>query len=395
MTSPSVSLRSRYSRLPEIAGRTYLATTALGRLPVAMAPLAILALVTSTSGSVAVGGIASACAALGEALGVPVVGALADRRGQRTVLLGVVALHLLALGGLFAALASGGPWTPLAAAGVGLTLPSVSGFSRARWLRMTADTDERSTAFAFEGTVDEAAFILGPALVGIVGVLISPTAALLATAGLSAVFVSAFACHRSHRITTPVRNAGRTRPARVPGVVLVPVLAMLAMGAVFGATQTGVTAAAEAVGSPSTGSLVYALSAIGSTATTVCLVLLPRSFGLRARWAVCGAGLLLGAGLMALAADSLGALSLAVLVMGVFVGPTLVTVNTIAATLVDAERGAFLMALLSSGVVLGIATGAALGGALAEGFGPAWGFTVVAAAAVLLLVLAPLAPVRR
>lgn len=395
MTTPILSMRSRYARLPELAGRAYLPTTALGRLPVTMVPLAILALVTTSSGSVAVGGLASASSALGEAVGVPVVGALADRRGQRAVLLTVVALHLIALGGLFAVLAVDGRWTPLAAAGVGFTLPSVSGFSRARWLRMTADHDDRSTAFALEGTIDEASFILGPALVGIIGVVLSPAAALLTAAGLTAVFVTTFACHRSHRVTAPVRHAGGARPARVPSAVVVPVLAMLAMGAVFGATQTGVTAAAEAIGSASTGPLVYALSAIGSTVTTICLVLLPATFGLRARWAVCGAGLLVGAALMAFAAQSLGALALAVLVTGVFVGPTLVTVNTIAASLVDAERGAFLMALLSSGVVLGIAAGAALGGALAEGFGPSWGFSVVAAAAVLLLVLAPLAPVRR
>jgi MFS family permease len=396
VTSPTLSLRSRYARLPELAGRAYLPTTALGRLPITMVPLAVLALVTSASGSVAVGGLASAASATGEALGVPVVGALADRHGQRTVLLTVVALHLLALVGLFTALSGASTWTVLgAAAGVGLTLPSVSGFSRARWLRMTEDGDERSTAFAFEGTVDEATFILGPALVGIVGVAIDPAAALLTAAGLTTVFVTAFACHRTHRVTAPVRRAGATPPTPLPRIVAVPVLAMLAMGAVFGATQTGVTAAAAAVGSASTGSLVYAVSAIGSTVTTICLVLLPERFGLRSRWAAGGTGLLVGAGLMASTASSLAPLALAVLVTGLFVGPTLVTINTIAATLVDAGRGAFLMALLNSGVVLGVAVGAALSGWLAEHLGAGAGFGVVAGAAVLLLALAPAAPVRR
>ncbi len=44
---------------------------------------------------------------------------------------------------------------------------------------MTSDRDDLSTAFAAEGTIDEAAFILGPALVGVVGVLGNPAAALL------------------------------------------------------------------------------------------------------------------------------------------------------------------------------------------------------------------------
>ena len=207
-------------------------------------------------------------------------------------------------------------------------------------------------------------------------------------------FVTAFALHRSHRVTAPVRAAGAGALPPLPGTVVVPVLGMLAMGAVFGATQTGVTAAAEAIGSASLGSLVYAVSAIGSTATTICLVLLPDRFGLRSRWTACGVGLLAGAGLMAATATSLAPLTVAVLVMGLFVGPMLVTVNTIAATLVAAERGALLMALLNSGVVLGVATGASLGGALAERSGPASGFAVVGAAAVLLLRARPPRPAQ-
>ncbi len=131
-TTPATGLRSRYARLPQIAGPAYLPVTALGRLPITMVPLAVLGLVTASSGSVAVGGLASAAAAIGEAVGVPVVGWFADRRGQRAVLLTVVVLHLLALAGLFTALgAAGTPVVLAAAAGVGLTLPSVSGFSRA------------------------------------------------------------------------------------------------------------------------------------------------------------------------------------------------------------------------------------------------------------------------
>ncbi|PRY15824.1 MFS transporter [Kineococcus rhizosphaerae] len=396
MSTTTPTLLSRYARLPHLAGRAYLPVTGLGRLPITMVPLAVLGLVTSSSGSVAVGGLASAAAAVGEAVGVPVVGWFADRRGQRNVLLTVVALHLLALAGLFTALAGAGTPTVLAAAaGVGFTLPSVSGFSRARWLRMAEDPHDVATAFAAEGTIDEATFILGPALVGIVGVLGDPAAALLTSAGLTTVFVTAFACHRTHRRTAPLPRTGRAAAGRVPWAVAVPVLAMLCMGTVFGATQTGVTAAAEAIGSASLGSLVYALSAVGSTATTLCLVLLPDRFTLRARWAVCGAGLALGAVLMAATAQRLGTLAAAVLLLGLFVGPALVTVNTVAARLAPAGRGAFLMALLNSGVVLGVATGASAGGALAEHAGPAWGFAVVGVAGALLAATALVAPVRR
>ncbi|MFT4306661.1 MAG: MFS transporter, partial [Microbacterium sp.] len=55
---------SAYRALPRLTGWGYLVATSLGRLPMSMVPLAVLTLTTSATGSLAVGGFASAAAAL-------------------------------------------------------------------------------------------------------------------------------------------------------------------------------------------------------------------------------------------------------------------------------------------------------------------------------------------
>src|SRR6478609_1738282 len=79
-----------YGELPRLAGKAFLPIAFLARLPFSMITIGTLLLVTTTTGSLALGGLASAAAAVGTALGGPTQGSLADRIGQRKVLLGVV-----------------------------------------------------------------------------------------------------------------------------------------------------------------------------------------------------------------------------------------------------------------------------------------------------------------
>ncbi|MCV5626643.1 hypothetical protein OFN31_34005, partial [Escherichia coli] len=77
------------------------------------------------------------------------------------------------------------------AALAGLAMPQVGPLARVRWRPLTHGTGHEQrrlvdAAFAYEGAADEASFALGPALVGLVAVAISPSGALLVAAGLLA-----------------------------------------------------------------------------------------------------------------------------------------------------------------------------------------------------------------
>jgi MFS family permease len=377
-----------YRVLPRRAGWSYLVATTLGRLPMSMVPLAILTLATSATGSIAVGGLAAAAAALGEAVGAPASGALADRVGQRGVLLGATALHVSFLVVFTIGAGSFSDAATVALAGAaGLTLPQVGAFSRARWLAIApADID---AAFAFEGVIDETVYIFGPALVGLVAAFIAPQAATLLAAGLIAVFATQFAVHRTHRrVPRRPRNpaASEVRPVATPGrrvLIAVAFVGMVSMGVFFGGSQTGLTAFAERAGIPDAGALLYAVMAVGSAATTVSMVMLPARIGRWTRWAVAAAGMTLGAALM-LFAPSIPWVIGAALVAGAFQGPLLLTIFGVAAALAEEGRAGALMTLTASGVVVGIGIGSAVAGQLAQAHGPAGAFAAVLTACVTL-----------
>ncbi|WP_337062613.1 MFS transporter [Kineococcus sp. G2] len=379
-----------YRRLPAVAGWSYLVVSALARLPVSMVPIAVLTAVTATSGSIAAGGAAAAATAVGEALGAAGAGVLCDRHGQRRVLLPLVAAHLIALTGFVLALGGAVPALLVAAFLAGATLPQVSPLSRVRWMRLSP-ADLR-TAMAYEGVVDELSFVAGPAAVGLIALAAGPRTPLLVAAAVTAVFATAFAVHRTHRVTAARTAAPAAVPAqrtrgRQPSVVR-PVLGMLAMGAVFGGTQAALTAAATDAGRPSDGSLVYAALAIGSTITALGMVLVPAHVSLRRRWFLSAVGLLVGALAMLAAAGTTLALVPATFLTGLFVGPVMVTVNTVTAETGGHRTGGAAMTLLTSGTVLGTAVGSALAGGLADAAGTRWAFAVAAGAAAALIALA-------
>ena len=387
------SALAAYRVLPARAGWGYLIATSLGRLPLSMMPLAILTLATASTGSIALAGVAAAAAALGEAVGAPTSGALTDRFGQRPVLLTGVVLNVVFAVAFVATIAEAPDALIIALAGVtGLSLPQVGPLSRVRWMAMSRD--DLSAAFAFEGVTDEVVYIVGPALVGILAVTVSPEVALLAAAGLIAVFVTQFALHPSARFTVR-RDAAAdasadtalplsTTARRAIGALVLG--GMLAMGTFFGASQAGLTSFALANGLGDSGSLLYAVMAVGSAATTVAMVALPDHIGFPTRWVIAGAGMALGAVGMMLA-PNVWILLVWAIIAGAFQGPALLTIFSVAGSIAQPGRAGILMTLTGSGVVMGVAVGTSLGGALAAEGGSTAAFGLVVAAAAVLAAL--------
>ncbi|MEJ5913866.1 MFS transporter [Pseudokineococcus sp. 1T1Z-3] len=396
-----------YRHLPEVAGRSYLPVTFLARLPVTMVPVAILTLGQVATGSSAVAGAAAAAAAVGEAVGAPATGALADRLGQRRVLLAVAGLHALALVTLLVAASSGLPLgLVLAAAAVGATVPQVGPLSRVRWMAMSPR--HTRTAFAFEGTADEVGFALGPALVGLSAWALGASAPVVLAALLVVGAVSAFALHPSAQ-AVPVRTAAeraadreavRERRRADGGrrrepLALVPLVGMLAVGSFFGGSNTALTASAAAAGVAEAAGLVVAAMAVGSAVTALAVVALPASLGPWRRWAGAAAVLVVGALLMLWAAPGLPLLVVTTVLAGLAIGPLLVTIFDVAGRLAPEGGAGLALTLLTSGVVLGVATGSGVAGVLAERVSPTAGFGVGVVAALVLLALVLVAAATR
>ena len=181
-----------YRRLLSIAGPTYVLVAFVGRLPLAMSQLGTLLLVSTATGSYGLGGLSAGALAVANAVGAPIAGSLADRVGQRPVVLVQSLLGATGLATLVAVVGSGSTDAAivLSAAATGLVLPQVGPLARVRWRPLTRSTGTQQrrlvdAAFSYEGAADEASFAIGPALVGLSVALVSPSGALL----LAAVFV--------------------------------------------------------------------------------------------------------------------------------------------------------------------------------------------------------------
>ena len=144
------------------------------------------------------------------------------------------------------------------AAVIGLANPQGGAMARTRWAALARGRRDRlsftATAMAYEGAVDESSFVVGPVLVSTVAGLVSPTAGLLLALVLAAVGQTGFALHpsslpgRGRAGAHATSDAHRDRAPLPVAHVGFLLLAMAAIGLVFGASQTGVAAATPEIG---------------------------------------------------------------------------------------------------------------------------------------------------
>lgn len=359
-----------------------------------MSSLATLILVQTVTGSYAFAGLSAAAQGLCGSAGAPVVGALADRYGHRRVAAITTLANIAALLCLIAESRAARAELLAAAALVGLTQPPVGVLVRVYWSRLVhirALPSLLPSAMAYEAAADETSFVAGPTLVGLLAPIatsLGPIAPIAASIVLLCVAALPFAMLYTDR--SPMKRSSHTGPqARLPRRALVAMFfAMAAMGAVFGAVQTGVTAYAHSIGRPGAAGLIYAIFGAGSALAGAACAWLPRGFAARHRYPAFAAALV--AGMLALyIGDRLHAVVPAVAMASVTVAPYMITLYTLTERIAPPERTASAMTILCAGGPLGTAGGQALAGYLAQGGGSSGAFLLapIAAAAALLLAL--------
>jgi predicted MFS family arabinose efflux permease len=243
-----------------------LGSSILARLPLAMFSIALLVNAQHLTGSFAVAGAVSGAYAIAGAVAAPLLGRLIDRCGQTTVLVAsptVAALVLLATG---LAPSSTPPAVLVAlAAAAGISTPPLSACIRTLLPGMVTDASRLPALFAFESTVLEVTFVLGPPLALGVGAIWS-TGTAVALAGIVMLAATlAFAAQPASRAWRPDPTAPRPRGGslRSPAIVTLALIE-IGTGAVFGATEVGVTAASKALGSTAAAGPLLGLWGLGS-----------------------------------------------------------------------------------------------------------------------------------
>lgn len=371
--------------LIQATGFSYFPIAFIARLPFAMMVVGVLTLVVSARGDVALGGLEAAVVGLGTAIFGPLIGAAADRWGQRPAVLLAGIVNSLALLAMAWVAYSPLPDAALLAVAfvIGATAPQVSPMSRSRLVGIITrllPVERRSHVLngtmSYESTADELVFVFGPFIVGLLGTSMTPVAPVVGAAVMTLVFVSAFALHRTGR--TP-RATHRHEAAQAPASELlraplvVACVGVLGMGLFFGASLTALTAFMAERGAAAQAGLSYGLMGVGSAILALSVAWFSPAFTLPARWLTFAGVLVGGTALLPLAGraggGALAAMSVVLVVIGCGVGPTLVTQYSIAAMHSPVGRSATVMAIMGSSIVVGQATASAVVGIIAQDAG--------------------------
>jgi MFS family permease len=385
---------SPYRRVLAVPGALAFSLTGLlARMPMSMASIGIVLLVQQATGSYRIAGVASAAYTITEAGLAIVQGRLLDRIGQGRVLAGAGVLFGAAMGMLIVCVDAGWPRGLVyvfAAAGGG-TLPTIGSAVRARWSHVLGAGRALATAFALESVVDEIVFLIGPIVVTALATAWNPAAGLGIAVVACVIGTLLFAARRD---TEPPAHrhdaASGPRPA-MPWATVVPLAVVsLALGMLFGATEVTTIAFTDEHGHRGLAGLTLACWSVGSLLSGLVTGLVSWRSGpaTRLRWGALA--MALGA-VPLLFAGSIPVVAALLFVAGWGIAPTMVSSVSLIERSVPPGRLTEGMAIQSTGVIGGVAPGAALAGIVVDAHGASaayWlpvaaGFTAVLAAQLL------------
>jgi MFS family permease len=392
-------LLASYRRILTTPGALVFSVTGLfGRLPISMAGLGIVLLVQAQSGSYGVAGAVSAAYMVANAIAAILLGTLVDRLGQGRVLSVLAVLFGASVVLLVAAVELEWPRVAayLFAAAAGACLPPVGSCVRARWAHVLERGPQLQTAFALESVVDEAVFMLGPIIVTVLATAIDPVLGLGVAGAAGSLGALAFAAQRrTEPPAHPHHRSTGVRRAPMPWRCVVPLAVVsAALGVLFGAAEVTTVAFADEQGHKAWSGALLAVWALGSLSAGLVTGALTfrRSTATRVR---------IGAAAMALAMAPLALvgtiplMAVVLLVGGVAIAPTMVASFSLLQESVPASRLTEGMAYLQTGLVAGVAPGAALSGAVVDHAGASPAYLVSLGAGVLAALAAQALPRTR
>ncbi|MFD5709630.1 MFS transporter [Streptomyces pharetrae] len=385
-TAPS---RPGYGQLLRTRGAwTFLLPGFAARQPFAMLTLSIVLLVQHTTGSYGAAGAAAAVTGVSMAVFAPYSGRLADRFGQRAVLIPGVLVHTVSGLTLTAlALAHAPLWALfVAAVPTGASVPQVGPMVRARWGVKLQGSPLMTTAAAFESVTDELTFVVGPLLATALCTAVDPAAGLITEAALTLVGGLLFAAQKSTQPTVTASGHARVKHAsalRIPGVRVL-IVAFLGIGSVFGGMQVSLAAFTESIGEPGLNGVLYGIFAAGNMLSGIVCGAIAWKAAPQQRLVVGYTALALAAaGLWA--AHSVLVLAALGLLVGMCIAPALITGYTLVEGLVPAGARTEAFTWLTGAVALGQAAAVTVAGQLEDRFWDGAGFLVPLGGTVLAL----------
>ncbi|MDR6902348.1 MFS transporter [Rhizobium miluonense] len=359
------------------------------RLPLAMAPIGIVAMLSQTRGEYWLAGAVSATFALTNAFVSPQISRLVDRLGQSAVVVPSTIVSVLSFIILVVAANQGWPaWTLFASAFFAAVMPSIPALVRARWTEIFRDRPELNTAFAFESAADELVYITGASFSVGLAVSLFPEAGMIASTIFLALGSAAFLMQRSTEpkvraidAEAPQHSAIWQRPVQII------TLALIFVGATFATAEVSAVAITKQLGEPSAASIVIGVYALGSFIVGLIIGALNLKMPLQRQLLVAATVLAITSLPLLVASSSVALLAFAVFLSGVAISPTFITAFGLIERRVPEAMLTEGVTWVMTGIGIGMALGAFVSGWVVDSFGPANGFWVSVAATIAAVIV--------
>lgn len=360
--------------------------TLLGRLPNAMAALALVLFTRSEGGDYTLAGALSALYGVSCAIGQPLLGRAVDKRGQTAIMTGAA---LLSAAG-FALFAAVGPDPlPVAVTAVvvaGLFTPPLEAGLRALWPSVLRRADQVHAAYALDASAQEVMFAGGPLLVILVVSWASEGAAVVVTGLLGVAGTLVVVTARPSRVWRgEAREAHWLGPLRAAGLRAL-FASLFFVGVALGSISVAAVAYADEHGGGAVAG--WLLGALGAGALAGGLVYGSRGWpgAPERRLKLLMAGLAVGY-LPLMLVPGFGAMVALGVLSGIFLAPVLAC----AFVVVDRHAPAGTVTEAFSWLVTAFGVGASLGtaaaGPAAQYGGTAAGFAVAGGGGVVALLV--------
>ena len=374
---------SAYTTLFRTPGAMKFSVSALiGRMPISMDSLALIFIVVAVSDSYALAGALSAVASITISIATPFWSRLADRIGQRKMVLRVVPLKILGLSLFIALVMNEAPvWTWFASIILAeLAAINTGGLVRRRWLHVLSpdksttaedETDKHvvNTAYSYEALMDEIVFIVGPITATACATSIAPAAGLIAGMILMSIGLPLFAMQRA---TEPPPSPVRIKDPHPP-VIGIPIVQAIALattltGGFFGAIAITVVGFAESEGQKSYSGLLLGLWASGSAVMAIINGLIKWKTSYAGRFLIFLTALTIFS-IPFIFVDSIFGLAIALFFNGFAIAPLIVNAYGVVQEAVPSEQITESFTWVVAGMPLGGAVASALGGWVIETYG--------------------------
>lgn len=363
----------------------------LSRLPISMFNISFILMVQIQYDSYEMAGRVAAVGIVVWALQTVPTSRLVDRLGQRTVMLPLLALHIIGVTlGIWTAVNNGAEWMLWIAVIVASLSGPLGSLTRARWSNILESDEDIHTAFALEGVLDEVLFIGGPALATILATTVWGPAGLVVSAVGTIVGLSILLSLRATEPPARGKVQGGGLGLKLPGAVVGAAFIALGLGTMFGAFDISTVGFAEEQGFKTLSGVLLGIVSAGSFVGGILYGSRHWKMALWKRTVLGTVALAIGFALLTL---STGMVMFALIgfVAGAAIAPTLTNADTIVQRVVKRDQITEGMSWLRIGMGVGVALGAWIAGYLVDNVGAHAGLYLAAGAAAAMVGLALLA----